>query len=97
MRGGNNAQDNQTTAAAPVVAQYGEVDQDKLLLRNGDAGEPPLSLLLGKRARSHPPEPVLSPVLFEEVGMVSGLFLVPCLNLDVQPATFELCVAGSSD
>lgn len=95
------------TAAPPAVAQESDVDLDKLLVQIGDARKPSTSAppppplppppLLGKRGRSPSPELVLSPELFDEVGMLNGMFLVPCMNLDAPPATFELCVAGSPD
>ena len=98
-----------TAAAPPAVAQENDVDLDKLLVQIGDARKPstsaPLLLppppppppLLGKHPRSPSPELVLSPELFEEVGMLNGMFQVPCMNLDAPPATFELCVASSPD
>ncbi|KAF8539006.1 hypothetical protein BDD12DRAFT_118373 [Trichophaea hybrida] len=89
---------------APESKVHSEVDLDRLLISIQDSSKPgplllapPAPSVLGKRARSPSPELALSPELFEEIGRVNGMFRVPCINLEAPPATFELCVAGSSE
>jgi len=54
--------------------------------------------VLGKRQRSRSPSPELqlTEELFEEIGLVNGLFKDPCLGLIKAPAVFELLVAGQN-
>jgi len=61
------------------------------------AAQQPLPVL-GKRQRCRSPSPdlQLSEELFEEIGLVNGLFKEPCLGLVEAPAVFELLVAGDN-